>query len=156
MVDFRRILCPVDFSETSRHALGYGVALAQKCGAELIVLHVVEDVPLLTAYAGVPEMELLETAEKSARAELAQLLAGLPAGGGAGQSDVVRGKSHKAILEYANKVRADLIVMGTHGRSGLDHAFFGSVTERVIRRAPCPVLIVRHPSVLGGAQAERK
>jgi len=145
MVAVRSILCPVDFSETSRRALDYALLLARTCAAELTVLHVVEDVPLLTAYAGLPEGSLVEKVEESARMELAELVAAIPAQGFPIRSDLIHGTTWKAILQYAAQHGSELIVMGSHGRKGLEHAIFGSVTERVIRRAACPVLIVPPP-----------
>jgi len=153
MVALRKILCPVDFSETSRHAFQYAVLLAQKCAAELTVLHVVEDVPLFTAYAGVPETAIRDEVEKSARKELAELVGSIDPGSGQIRTQLVRGTSYKAIVRYAEEHKADLIVMGTHGRSGLEYAFFGSVTERVMRRAPCPVLIARQAAGKARAQS---
>ena len=145
MTSVRKILCPVDFSETSRHAFDYAVLFARQASAELIVLHVVEDAPLFTAYGGIPDLNFKDEIEKSARKELAALVAGKEAGGLRIRTDLAHGPTYRTILKYAEEQHADLIVMGTHGRSGLDYAFFGSVAERVIRRAPCPVLIVRHP-----------
>jgi nucleotide-binding universal stress UspA family protein len=88
---------------------------------------------------------ILQEAEKAARRELAELIAGVKAENVRIRSDVIHGRVYKAILQYAALQKADLIVMGTHGRTGLEYAFFGSVAERVIRGAPCPVLIVPRP-----------
>lgn len=145
MAVFRKILCPVDFSATSGHAFVYAAAVAQQFAAELILLHVIEDVPLLTAYGGRPEVDSSGEMQKYARAELARL-AGSTATGGAGiRTEIVRGKCHTAILQFAAENAVDLIVIGKHGRSQLDYFLFGSVTERVIRRAACPVIVVPHP-----------
>ncbi len=145
MVTVQKILCPVDFSETSRHAFDYALLFAQSIGAELILVHAVEDVPLFATYAD-PQMDaILQEAEKAARRELAELIADVKAENVRVRSDIIRGRVYKAILQYAEEQEADLIVMGTHGRTGLEYAFFGSVAERVIRRAHCPVLIVPHP-----------
>ncbi|MBI3662194.1 MAG: universal stress protein [Acidobacteria bacterium] len=145
MTAFRKILCPVDFSATSGHAFVYGAAIAQQFGAELILLHVIEEVPLLTAYSGMPEVDSSGEMEKYARAEMANLAAGATAGGAKIRAEIARGKSHTAILKFATENGVDLIVIGKHGRSQLDYWLFGSVTERVIRRAACPVIVVPHP-----------
>lgn len=151
MVILHTILCPVDFSETSRRAFDYALLLAELSSAELIVVHAVEDVPLFTAYAG-PQMDsILQEAEKAARRELAELIAGVKAENVRIRTDVIHGRVYQAILQYAKQQKADLIVMGTHGRTGLEYAFFGSVAERVIRGAHCPVLIV--PRLRGREQS---
>ena len=147
MIAVRRILCPVDFSETSRHAFEYAVHFAKQCEAELIVVHATEDTPLLTNFGGMPDLNFKSEVEASARKEMAAWVAGCNPGAMRVRTELIRGATYRAILKFAEEQHADLIVMGTHGRSGLDYAFFGSVAERVIRRAPCPVLIVRHPSI---------
>ncbi|MCL6566334.1 MAG: universal stress protein [Acidobacteriia bacterium] len=138
----QRILCPVDFSETSRQAFAYALGLTQATGAELIVVHALEEAPLFAAYAGPQANTILAEAEKAARRELAELVADTPLPATRLRTEILRGKIPQTILEYAEQQQVDLIVMGTHGRSGLEYAFFGSVAERVIRRARCPVLIV--------------
>ncbi len=141
-MQIQRILCPVDFSETSQRALAYALGLAQAAGAELIVVHALEEAPLFAAYAGPQAGSILAEAENAARRELAELVADATLPAARLRTEILRGKIPQAILEYAEQQQADLIVMGTHGRSGLEYAFFGSVAERVIRRARCPVLIV--------------
>jgi nucleotide-binding universal stress UspA family protein len=144
MAAVQKILCPVDFSATSGHAFVYAAAIAQECGAELILLHVIEEVPLFTAYSGAPMVDTSAEAEKYAKAEMARL-AGNATTQAKIRAEIVRGKSHTAILKFAKENGVDLIVIGKHGRSHLDYFLFGSVTERVIRRADCPVMVVPHP-----------
>lgn len=155
MVKVARILCPVDFSETSRHAFEYAMLLAGKCRAELVLLHVLEETPLPTAFGTVPQVEVLDQVKRSALAQLEQLAA-RAATGAPVRFELVSGQTHKTILRIAEENDFDLIVMGTHGRRGLDRAFFGSDAERVIRRAPCPVLIVRLPEVAVQDSGARK
>lgn len=144
MSAFQKILCPVDFSATSGHAFVFAAAIAQQFGAELILLHVIEEVPLLTAYGGVPALDASGEVEKFARAEMARLAAGATPGVKI-RTEIARGKCHTAVLLFAKANGVDLIVIGKHGRSHLDYFLFGSVTERVIRRAACPVIVVPHP-----------
>jgi universal stress protein A len=141
MVNISRILCPIDFSATSRRALQYAVTVSQKFGAELTVLHVLEQAPLPTAYTGRPDIEELARAEETVRTQLAVWMA-------AEQDtqfklELGRGPAEEMILKACEQGKYDLLVMGTHGRRLLDRALFGSVTHRVIRRAPCPILLVR-------------
>ncbi len=143
VADIRTILCPVDFSEGSRRALDYAGLLARRCDAELIVLHAVEDAPLFTTYGPIPDLSVKGELESNTQRDLLALAAGTEIESGKIRTEVIHGPSSKAILQYAEQQRVDLIVMASHGRSGLEHAIFGSVTERVVRRAPCPVLIVR-------------
>ncbi len=144
MAAFQKILCPVDFSTTSGHAFVYAAAIAQQFGAELILLHVIEEVPLLTAYGARPEVDSSGQMEKFARAEMAKLAASAT-GGVKIRAEIAHGKSHTSILKFAKENAVDLMVIGKQGRSQLDYFLFGSVTERVIRRAACPVIVVPHP-----------
>jgi nucleotide-binding universal stress UspA family protein len=141
MVNISRILCPIDFSATSRRALQYAVSVSQKFGAELTVLHVLEQVPLTTAYSGRPEIEELGRAEETVRSQLAVWMAAEK--DTQFKLELGRGPTEETILKACEQGKYDLLVMGTHGRRLLDRALFGSVTHRVIRRAPCPVLLVR-------------
>jgi nucleotide-binding universal stress UspA family protein len=145
MAVIHKVLCPVDFSKTSGHAFIYAAAVAQQFDAELTVLHVMEAVPLATAYAGVPDVETVRVAEKYAEKELARLVASVDAGKPRVRSAISHGETHNAILNYAAQNDVDLIVIGKHGRKKLEFWLFGSVTERVIRRAACPVMVVQNP-----------
>jgi nucleotide-binding universal stress UspA family protein len=141
MVKLSKILCPIDFSATSRRALQYAVAVSQKFGGELTVLHVLEQVPLSTAYSGRPEVEDLSQAEETVRSQLAVWMSAQE--NTQFKLELGRGPTEDTILKACEQGKYDLLVMGTHGRRLLDRALFGSVTHRVIRRAPCPVLLVR-------------
>lgn len=142
------VLCPVDFSRSSEHALRYALAFASSYGAELVLLHVVEiPVPAFPAVPGVPEIPPHVTVDVEARAakELAGLLERTQCEYANTRSELVTGRPFLKIIDVARDVNVDLIVMGTHGRSGLAHMLIGSVAERVVRKAPCPVLTVKHP-----------
>src|SRR5881394_1068039 len=140
---FTRILDPTDFSEPSDAALDYARALAGKCGSVIQLLHVVEppfDASALSneAYVvGTPGM--YEMLVKEAQAHLATRV---HAADGALRSEIITGQSAPTILQYAADQHIDLIVMGTHGRTGLAHLLMGSVAEHVVRKACCPVLTV--------------
>ncbi len=149
MVQIRKILYPTDFSELSEHALRYALSFAESNRAELHVLHVVDE-----AYQywmamgpgalpmGPPPDEMLEIARK----ELSKFVESkVKAAGVTVISAALLGRPFMEIVSYAREKQIDLIVLGTHGRSGLRHAILGSVAERVVRKAPCPVLTIRHP-----------
>jgi nucleotide-binding universal stress UspA family protein len=147
-VRFAKVLCAVDFSEYSDYALAYAVHLAKAFGSELKLLHVVE-LPFLPSYslAGVPDLSIpVEEIERGAREKLQELVARCRAVYEKVDGDVRTGTAFVEIISYARETDADLIVVGTHGRTGLRHMIIGSVAEKVVRKAPCPVLSVKHPS----------
>jgi nucleotide-binding universal stress UspA family protein len=144
---FTRVLVPTDFSGLSGAALEYGQALAERCGASLHVLHVVEDPFLVGATSSeiyVPDVPALRAElVTEAEARLASLLPGGVRDRLRVTTEVRVGKAAAVIIEVAEEQRCDLIVMGTHGRTGVAHLFLGSVAEKVVRTAPCPVVTIR-------------
>jgi nucleotide-binding universal stress UspA family protein len=141
MIALRQILLPTDFSEASTAALTYARAFAGIFQASLHILHVVEDV--YAAWEAVPF--ILEDIEKGAKLQLDALLTKAEQEQFRSQSVVCRGSPFVEIVRYAREHEIDLIVMGTHGRGPIAHMLMGSVAEKVVRKAPCPVLTVRHP-----------
>jgi nucleotide-binding universal stress UspA family protein len=145
---FTRILVPTDFSATADVALEYARGLARESGATLKLLHVLEDPSTpagLVADMYTPEQPDLRTALiKEAQTRLSRCL--LPTDANhATTTEVIFGGGARTIVDYAASTGVDLIVMGTHGRTGLKHFVMGSVAEEVVRTAACPVLTVRHP-----------
>jgi nucleotide-binding universal stress UspA family protein len=140
---FKRILVPIDFSQASHKALAYAAAFAEECGAEITLLHVVE----LPAYPefGYVHVPMKEAEQKKTALETLQL-APIKLGEKARfvKSTLARvGNPSQEIIEEAMKQNSDLIVISTHGYSGLRHLLLGSTTEKVVRHAACPVLVVR-------------
>ncbi len=154
---FSRILVPTDLSEPSDAALAYAKRLAQSFQASLHVLHVVEDSMMPTTKAdGLEEVPVGLTAwleEGAARALAERFDAAEQSRYGGGVEIRTGTLAAKAIVDVANELHADLIVMGTHGRRGLAHLLLGSVAEQVVRTAACPVLTVRRACVTAGADA---
>jgi len=142
MIRIDKILTPTDFSDPSRQALNYACELAKRFGAELRLLHVVQP-PSTVAVYGTPVPEEILHPEPAAQQELEKL----EVPGGDQIREIVReiqtGPPFVEIVRYAKANDVDLIVMGTHGRGGIVHALLGSVAEKVVRKAPCPVLTVR-------------
>ena len=143
---FRRILCGIDFSPPSLRAFRYAIQLAAREGAEVIVLHAIEipaelrDRQMTAAF----DIEAVRAAaEATARQRLESLWPGDAAAAVRIATHVGEGRAHRQILEAARAQRADLIVLGTHGRGALDRWLFGSNTQAVLRDTPCPVLTVR-------------
>jgi len=140
---FKRILCPVDFSDSSRSALDFALSLVREADADLTILHVLEWPDALPPNRPVPTLAFRDAAERDVRAMLAQLV---PDADRERCHPTIRlgdGKAYREILEVATEGRADLIVMGVHGRNPLDLMLFGSTTNQVVRRATCPVLTLR-------------
>jgi nucleotide-binding universal stress UspA family protein len=150
MITLETILCPVDLSETSRTVLGYAVALARLYGARLRVLSVVAAPSWPPALAPAAVTGLTIEMRKTLSDELEQLIQPALAAGVPTDVQLEEGYVVAEILEYARS--ADLIVMGTHGRSGFDRLVLGSVAEKIIRKAESPVLTVP-PSPAGAAAA---
>jgi nucleotide-binding universal stress UspA family protein len=149
MIAINNILVATDFGEASDSALRYGRELAGRFGATLHALHVAENVYVTTfgaeTYAAiVPEMQ--QEIETSAKKRLDEALIDSDRSGPPTKAVVMTSSSPAfAIVDYARDHGIDLIVMGTHGRGALAHLVMGSVAERVVRLASCPVLTVRHP-----------
>mgnify|MGYP001558299558 CR=1 FL=1 len=146
MITIKTILVPTDFSDASAAALGYARALAEAFGSTLHLLHVVQD-PYVQPWAaeafGVSLAGVLERWEQDALAQLDALVPEAERQAHPVQSATRVGHPFVEILNYAAEHHVDLIVMGTHGRGAVAHMLLGSVTEKVIRKAPCPVLTVR-------------
>lgn len=147
MFPYKNILVPTDFSDFSLKGLHHALALAQASGATVHLIHVVEEIvyPADWGYAQVGLTDLTRELEKSSLEEMAKLQASLKSAVPV-HTAVVVGKAPEAIAEYAKEHSADLVVIATHGRSGIEHFFFGSTTEKVLRMAPCPVLTFRPES----------
>lgn len=142
---FERILVPTDFSAGSERAWAIARQLAERLGAELILFHVVVEAPLFSEGPFTMEhaRSVFSKAREWANTTLGEWTAAATASGLRARSIVGTGAPTKEIIATAGLEHADLIVMGTQGRGGLDRALLGSVAERVIRLAPCPVLVVR-------------
>lgn len=146
-MEIRKILFATDFSEGSAHALPYAVDMAKRYGAKLFFVHVIYD---LTKTAGwyVPNssvQELYHDIERSARIELEKNFREAVEDFSEIEYAVLKGTPYEEITKFVAANKIDLIVLGTHGRKGIDRMLFGSTAEQVVRNAPCPVLSVRLP-----------
>ncbi|HMD50340.1 MAG TPA: universal stress protein [Bryobacteraceae bacterium] len=137
---YRKILCPIDFDDNSLTALDEALEIARHFQAAMLVVHVVAMVVELPA---VPHaFDRYEEQEKAAKAKLSEI-ATKKANGFAYESAVYIGDVVDSVMQAVDKFEPDLLVMATHGRSGLAHFFLGSVSEAVVRKASCPVLTIR-------------
>ena len=149
MADITKILFATDFSENSRYALTYALSFARQYDASLYILHVIQQPSYpLGMYAEISfdamdkfNKNISEAVEKEMHDLREKDLQGLKKY----ECTVVHGTPFLEILRTAKEKEVDMIVVGTHGRTGLDHVLFGSTAEKVVRRAPCPVLSVRLP-----------
>ena len=147
MIKLDRILVPTDFSDFSRPAMQYGCAIAARFGAELHLLHIVPDPAMLVPEAAAFSVETMQAQSESLVKEAEAMLQKLPSDGWENEKPIVRevrvGPAFMEIAEHARAESIEPIVIGTHGRSGLMHILMGSVAERIVRKAPCPVLTVK-------------
>jgi nucleotide-binding universal stress UspA family protein len=155
----KKILVPTDFSDAAVQALDHAVELARSMKAELVLLFVVEPVyyaaPADLYGASASLGAVLDEQRRAGREQLARLTARLQRRKLKVRAILATGIPHDVIVEMARKVRASMIVMATHGRTGLSHLLLGSVTERVVRTAECPVLTLR-VAKSGGARKSRR
>lgn len=162
MFTLKRILVPVDFSSASKNALELALDFARTFGASVDVLHVWE-IPLyivpetLVTMPGRTGQSLEEFTHERAEEEMKDFLAPIPPENDLKVSHrIIRGEPWRTIVEIARSEGQDLIIMGTHGRRGLEHFLMGSVTEKVLRHAPCPVLTVRRREAEPAKEAARR
>ena len=149
MIKLRNILFPTDFSDLSKHALIYVRSFAESYKADVHVLHVVDEAyqywmahgPEMMP-VGPPPEDVVEACKKEMTRFVGDHLYGWQC---TVHQSVALGRPYLEIIRYAREKKIDLIILGTHGRSGLKHALLGSVAERIVRKSPCPVLTIRDP-----------
>lgn len=141
----KKILVPIDFSDASKKAFQYAIPLADQFGASVTLLYIVETHPELSyAPFDMERVRMNEIAHERSEKKLKELCPDLGGKSGIKFKTVVRdGRAYEEITKAAEEINADLIVMATHGYTGLKHTVLGSTTERVVRYAKCPVLTVR-------------
>lgn len=139
----KTVLVPIDFSNCSRKALQYAVPMAKQHSARLVLLHVLPPSYRADEYGGMDYGQLESQMRKEGERDLAELVQEEIHGEVATETLVRIGSPTWDILEAAKALPADLIVISTHGRTGLPHLLLGSVAEHVVQGAPCPVLVVR-------------
>lgn len=148
-MEIKKILFATDFSENSRWALKYALSFAQKYDAKLFILHVIQQPSYpLGMYAEI-SFDAMDKFNRNLTGVTEKEMQGLCQTDLAGfknyEAMILTGTPFLEIIRTAKEKEADLIVVGTHGRTGLDHVLFGSTAEKVVRKAPCPVVSVRLP-----------
>ena len=143
---YKKVLFCTDFSENADHAFDFAYGVAKRDEGLLYILHVIPENPQKAYVEGFLSMENLEKIQKTIEEDLDnnyQERYAIKIDNGVKFEIVTRsGREDEEILEFAKKERADLIVMGTHGRTGIEHVFFGSVAEKVLRRSPIPIFVI--------------
>ncbi len=144
-MQIKTILFPTDFSNGARAAMDHAVSLARDYKAKIILLYVIQDISIAEWYipSTLSVTDLVEDMQKSAWKEMDKWAAEVSTKVAEVEKMVVRGVPFVEIIRTAKEKSADLLVIGTHGRTGIDHMLFGSTAEKVVRKAPCPVLTVR-------------
>lgn len=139
----KKILVPVDFSECARKALQYAIPLAKEHNAAITLLYVMTPPAYVGGEFGIADYGFERETRAGSEKALARLVVDEVRGEVSADTVVRSGSPAVEIIEAAKQIAADLIIVSTHGHTGLKHVFLGSVAEHVVRRAPCPVLIVR-------------
>jgi nucleotide-binding universal stress UspA family protein len=144
-MNWKKVVCPIDFSEVSMGALRLARQICEGVDGELVIVYVVEPIvaPTDFTYGSLTSGELEDRLVERSRQALAEQIASLGYAEAKVHSRVERGRASAEIVRVAQEEAADLIVIGTHGYTGMAHVLLGSTAERVIRKAPCPVLTVR-------------
>ncbi len=144
---FEKILVPIDFSEYTDDILAYAREIAQKFGSSIHLMHVIPNMDYFTPYESFIAAENMVAVQKGIEGEVAKDMEGVAGKltGVATTRAVRTGVAFLEIIDYVRSEEIDLIIMGTHGRGGLEHILIGSVAEKVVRKAPCPVLTI-HPA----------
>jgi len=143
-MEIKKILCPLDFSEIAPKALEYAVFMAISHNAELQLLNVVDQLHGFDSFQilALTPNEIAERMETQANQNLSNMISQIKERVGIKKA-VRHGKASVEIIEMAREMQADIIIMGSHGRTGLSHVLIGSVAEAVVRHAGCPVLVIR-------------
>jgi universal stress protein A len=142
MIHIQKILCPIDFSAPSRNALRYANEFAKAMNAKITVMHVIQPQPI-AADVNVPYVPLEIDLEKNAKEDLEQIVKEEVQEGVLVEQVMAFGLPSDCVIAQAQKENVDLIILGTHGRTGISRLLMGSTAENVIRHAACPVLVVK-------------
>jgi len=148
-MEIRSILLPTDFSECALYALSYAASFARAANASIICVHVIEPVVPTVGYTGMAEplpiADISDQLEGSAERELPKIAEADECAGLNVEEVIAHGDAASEIVRVARERGVDLIVIASHGRTGLGRMLFGSTAESVVRHAPCPVLVVKPP-----------
>ena len=146
MLEIKKILWPTDFSDYSEHARPYVIELAKKFGAQVTILHVVTAPTYAVSYEiAIDYTTVRDELQKAAEKRMAAAVESISREGIQVDSIIDNGNGFIEIIHHAREKKFDLIILATHGWGVLKHVLLGSTAERVVRKAPCPVLTIRNP-----------
>ncbi|MCF6148562.1 MAG: universal stress protein [Candidatus Kuenenia sp.] len=147
MITVKKILFPTDFSPCAKHALTYALSLATLFKAKLYIIHVIPKMNIPISAGGVmyPTLKIYKDMEENAKKKMHHLIPKRFLDQIEVENIIVRGTPYVEITKNAKKYNIDIITIATHGRTGISHTLIGSVAEKVVRKAPCPVLTIKHP-----------
>lgn len=141
---FKKVLCPVDFSEFTDEILAYAVGIAKRFDSELHLIHVIPNLNYFTPYESFLTPENLVAIERNIEGEVDKDFDKITKNLDVPVKKIIKtGVTFVEIIDYVKEQDIGLVVMGTHGRSGIEHILIGSVAEKVVRKSPCPVLTIR-------------
>jgi universal stress protein A len=144
---FKKILCPIDFSEFTNEIIEYALDITKRYNAELHLIHIIPNLNYFTPYESFFTPENLIVVERNMETEVNKDFDKIMKTIGIPVKKVIRtGAAFVEIIDYVKSESIDLIVIGTHGRTGIEHILIGSVAEKVVRKSPCPVLTIRPKS----------
>ncbi len=147
LIEIRKILYATDFSRISAYGFRHALTLSRCFRAKLIIFHAISIPPTIPAdpTGGVALAECFDELQEESRIRLEEMLGEARKHEVEAETLLVEGAPHRTVLEEAERLGVDLIVVGTHGRTGVEHLLLGSTAEKIIRHSPVPVLVVRHP-----------
>lgn len=143
----KKILIPTDFSSSSMHALKYAIELNKSFGARLYILHILQDITDFSEFNLSPTIlpQLYAEFEQNATNKLEEIVSTLVPKDTTCDTYIIHGVPFYEIIQFAKDEGTDLIVIGSHGRTGIRHVLFGSTAEKVIKKSACPVLTIKSP-----------
>ena len=146
-VKISKILFATDFSESANHALSYAVDLMKKYNAKLLILHVIEPIitPVDFAWGTYNYPDIEKQVREFAEEKMKTLVFESLPDGCQCETEIILGKPWREVVTYSRENSIDLIVLASHGQSGISHAIFGSTAEKIIRKSSCPVFTIKHP-----------
>ena len=143
-IEFGKILFPTDFSESAENASNYAISMAEKFGSKVFAVHVVEPFTY-TSDLGIDMGNQFQVMEATAKRFLEEAVTSIREKNIDVEGILLTGEPFVEIIKFAKQEQVNLIIMATHGRSGIEHILLGSTAEKVVRKSPCPVLTIKRP-----------
>lgn len=143
-IEFGKILFPTDFSDSAENASNYAISMAEKFGSKIFAVHVIEPFTY-TSDLGIDMGDQYQVMEATAKRFLEDVVTSIREKNIDVEGILLTGEPFVEIIKFAKQEQVNLIIMATHGRSGIEHILLGSTAEKVVRKSPCPVLTIKRP-----------